>query len=146
MAVQSQHSLCVLAEQEMGVCSVGGVVALMSCFLPSYLGVSIPVQMISPFVDPVSKAKVEFVTTSEYEPSKAGKDTNSSWGSWFSSSKAGSKPARSAGSDSSDADVDIVVEDQAVKGPGTFGPFLHFYKTPFEYSRHQQLLSSVGLA
>jgi hypothetical protein len=114
------------------------------CNAPSIF--SLAYKMISPFVDPVSKAKVEFVTTSEYGSGKAGKDTSSSWGSWFSSSKASSKPAQSTDSDGIDADVDVVVEDQAVKGPGTFGPFLHFYKTPFDYNRHQQLLSSVGLA
>lgn len=88
------------------------------------------------------------MTTSEYEPSKAGKDSSSSWGSWFSSSKASSKqqPARSTDSDGIDADVDIVVDDQEVKGPGTFGPLLQFYKTPFEFNRNQQLLSAAGLA
>lgn len=115
-------------------------------------------QVISPFVDAVTRSKVEFVTTSEYEPSKAGKDTtSSSWfgsskaSSWFSSSKSSSTPQKqqrtSTDGDSSDADVDIVVEDQGpVKGPGTFGPMLSFYKTPFNYDRHQQLLSAAGLA
>jgi hypothetical protein len=113
--------------------------------------------MLSPFIDPVTKSKAEFVTTSDYEPSKAGKDSSSSsssWfgssGSWFSSSKQQQQqPASPALSrDSQDADVDIVVEEdqQAVKGPGTFAPLLPVYKTPYCYNRNHQQLSAVGLA
>jgi hypothetical protein len=126
------------------------------CNAPSIF--SLAYKVLSPFIDPVTKSKAEFVTTSDYEPSKAGKESNSSsWfgssSSWFSSSKPASQqqqqqqPASPALSrDSQDADVDIVMEDQAVKGPGTFGPLLSFYKTPYCYDRNQQLLSAAGLA
>jgi hypothetical protein len=109
-------------------------------------------QVLSPFVDPVTKSKVEFVTTSEYEVSKGAKASSSSWfgsssSSWFSSSKTSSKqePLQS----SSDADIDVVVEeDQARKhqGPGTFGPILPFYKNTFCFDRHQALLRTAGIA
>lgn len=113
-------------------------------------------QVLSPFIDPVTKSKAEFVSTSDYEPSKTGKDSSSSsWfggsSSWFSSSKPASQQQQQPASpslsrDSQDADVDIVVEDQAVKGPGTFGPLLCFYKTPYCFNRNQQLLAAAGLA
>ena len=109
-------------------------------------------QVLSPFVDPVTKSKVEFVTTSEYEVSKGAKASSSSWfgsssSSWFSSSKTSSKqePLQS----SSDADIDVVVEaDQPRKheGPGTFGPILPFYKNTFCFDRHQALLRTAGIA
>jgi hypothetical protein len=109
-------------------------------------------QVLSPFVDPVTRSKVEFVTTSEYEVSKGAKASSSSWfgssssSSWFSSSKASKQqPSES----SSDADIDVVVEeDQPRKhqGPGTFGPILPFYKNPFCFDRHQALLRTAGIA
>lgn len=132
------------------------------CNAPSIF--SLAYKVISPFVDPVTKSKVEFVTTSDYEADKADKESNSSsWGSWFGSSKSSSS-SRSFGSRSFNkpqpklqvarssslnaaVDMDIVVqEDQACKGPGSFGPFLPYYNTPFNFERHQQLLSAAGWA
>lgn len=113
-------------------------------------------QVLSPFVDAVTKSKVEFVTTSEYEASKAAKASSSSstWSSWFSSSKASSKQPQlvpqSSASSSVDVDMDIVVEDDQPRkqhtGPGTFGPLLPFYKTAFCFERHQTLLRTAGVA
>jgi hypothetical protein len=40
MAVQSPHSLRVLTQQALNLCSVGGVLVLTCCVLPAYLGVS----------------------------------------------------------------------------------------------------------
>lgn len=113
------------------------------------------VQVIYPFVDPVSRSKAEFISTSDYEPAKAGRETSSSssWfgssgSSWFgssksSSSKANSKSLSSIDSDN-DADVDIVVEEDQ----GSSSDFKHlvsFYNTPYDLHRHQQLLTAAGL-
>ena len=121
-------------------------------------------QVLSPFIDPVTKSKAEFVSTADYEVSKAGKDTSSStWSSWFSSSssKASSKQQQAqaqqasaraqSDSDSVDADLDVVVEEdqgssKTHKGPGTFGPLLPFYKTAFCLERHTALLRTAGVA
>jgi hypothetical protein len=108
-------------------------------------------QVIYPFVDPVSRSKAEFITTSDYEPTKAGRETSSSWfgssgSSWFgssksSSSKAGSKLVASTDSDN-DADVDIVVDDDQ---GSDFKHLVSFYNTPYDLQRHQQLLTAAGL-
>lgn len=114
------------------------------CNAPSIF--SLAYKVISPFVDPVSKSKVEFVSTSDYEASKAGKTgKDSSWGSWFGSSKSSSKQQQKYSSSPNDAaDIDIVIEEDQAKG--SFAPLLPHYKTPFSFERHQQLLSTVGWA
>lgn len=94
--------------------------------------------------------QVEFVSTSDYEASKAGKagkaGKDSSWGSWFGTSKSSSKQQQKYSSSPEEAaDIDIVVEDQE-PGPGSFAPFLPHYKTLFSFDRHQQLLSTAGWA
>ncbi len=114
------------------------------CLLPLHL-CDDAVQVISPFVDPVTRSKAEFVTTADYDPKASKASSTSTWSSWFSSSKQQQQPA--AGSDNGDADIDVIVDDQQkqAKGPGTFGPLLSFYKTPFCFERHQTLLRSAGV-
>lgn len=86
------------------------------------------------------------MSTSDYEASKAGKTgKDSSWGSWFGSSKSSSKQQQKYSSSPNDAaDIDIVIEEDQAKG--SFAPLLPHYKTPFSFERHQQLLSTVGWA
>jgi hypothetical protein len=98
------------------------------------------------------------VYTSEYDgSSKAAQSSSSSWfggSSWFSSSSSSAAapavPSKSSsGRGESDADVVINDHDQAQKankGPGTFSPFLPFYKRKFDFVRHQQLLDTAGCA
>lgn len=108
-------------------------------------------QVIYPFVDPVSRSKAEFITTADYEPAKAGRQNSSSWfnsssgSSWFGSSKSSksSKSAASIASSDNDADVDIVVEED--QQGSDFKHFLSFYNTPYELQRHQQLLTAAGM-
>jgi hypothetical protein len=132
----------------------------------------------------VSKSKVEFVQTADYEAGAkaashwwsssasasasasaggaASSSSSSSWGGWFGGGGAAARPAAASASASEgggarapapraacDSDADVVVADVAPaaggakRGPGSFGPFLHHYKTPFELGRHQQLLAAA---
>jgi hypothetical protein len=99
------------------------------------------VQVLQPFIDPVTRSKAEFVNTKDYHaPAKAAEAT---WGSWASSmfhTKSSSKAAAAAGSD---AEV-VLADGPADGGKGCFRPFLQMYETPFCYDRQRQLLTSCG--
>jgi hypothetical protein len=104
-------------------------------------------QLLQPFIDPVTKSKAEFVNTKDYHaPVKAAEGT---WGSWASSmfhhksSSKGTAAAAAAAPGGTDAEV-VLAEAPADGGKGCFRPFLQLYETPFCYDRQRQLLTSCG--
>lgn len=91
-------------------------------------------KVVYPFVDPVSRSKVEFVNPADYRPKVA--SSESTWSTWASSvfSSSSSKTDKAPG-----VDAAVVVDDGALKGPGTFAPFMSFFDQPFELSRQEKL-------
>lgn len=92
-------------------------------------------KMMSPFVDPVTRSKVEFVQSRDYLPhAKASATGSSSWGSWASSmlgtSSWSKAPPPAGGSGEPAADADVVIEQPAGPPGGTFGPLLAIHQKP----------------
>lgn len=125
---------------------------------------SLLTQVLYPFIDPITRSKAEFVNTKDFHaPAKSGGSHSSTWGAWASSVfHAKSSCGSGSGSGKISAgpqvhpheDAAMVVSDGkqedncessiAVKGSGTFTPFLKMYETPFCFDRHQQLLTACG--
>jgi hypothetical protein len=40
----------------------------------------------------------------------------------------------------------VVISEAVPKGPGSFGPFLHHYNTPFCASRYAAIIAAAGMA
>jgi hypothetical protein len=104
-------------------------------------------QVLQPFIDPVTRSKAEFINTKDYHATPA-KSQEATWGSWASSmfhTKSSSKASAAAAAAPAGSDAEVVLTDApADGGKGCFRPFLQMYETPFCYDRQRQLLTACG--
>ncbi|KAF8057688.1 pitC [Scenedesmus sp. PABB004] len=113
---------------------------------------SVAWKVLHPFIDAVTRTKVEFVATRDYHaPAKGAAAPAATWGAWASSmlhAGGGSGSGKGAGAGSgSGVDAAVLVDDgpgAIVAGPGSFGPFVPCFDRPYDYDRHQAFLAACG--